>query len=81
MKSHPIRPISVELEPIEGTHLHRRYQGDKQIAPVYMGPGLNALPAIEEAKSVQLNMVHFAGSNYVNFGGEWYVWWCSEFEG
>jgi|WetSurMetagenome_2_1015567.scaffolds.fasta_scaffold85734_4 hypothetical protein len=65
--------IEVEPEPIPGTHLHRRRQGEREILPEYRGPGQNERAAIDEAALAGFSSVAFDGRSYVRLGGTWYV--------
>jgi hypothetical protein len=65
--------IEVEPEPIPGTHLHRRRQGEREILPEYRGPGQNERAAIDEAILAGFAAVAFDGRSYVRLGGTWYV--------
>jgi hypothetical protein len=69
------RPMSIEVdpEPIPGTHLHRRRQGEREILPEYRGPGQNERAAIDEAILARFSAVAFDGRSYVWLGGTWYV--------
>jgi hypothetical protein len=63
--------IEVEPEPIPGTHLHRRRQGEREILPEYRGPGQNERAAIDEAILAGFSSVAFDGRSYVRLGGAW----------
>ena len=65
--------IEVEPEPIPGTHLHRRWEGKREILPEYRGPGQNERAAIDEAILTGFLAVAFDGRSYVRIGGTWYV--------
>lgn len=69
-----LAPILTELTPIPGTHLHRRHQGNRELAPVYTGKAQNEFPALAEALSVGLSCVSFAGSLYYYSKSEWFLW-------
>lgn len=66
--------ISVANEPIQGTNLYRRWQGEQEISPEYRGNAQNELEAIEQAKSLALRSVTYGDSTFVEIGGVWYCW-------
>ena len=68
----PPRLIEIEPDPIPGTHLYRRRQGEREIQPEYLGPAQNELAAIAEASEHGFKAVMCAGSSYVRLGGTWY---------
>lgn len=71
------KPITLG-EPIPDTHLTRRFQGSREIAPVYTGrERLRSLAideATEQAERIGYRSVEVWGNTYVSISGEWYVW-------
>ena len=69
-------PIQMGM-PIEGTHLCRRYQGGKQITPIYVGSTTHLSEVIEmaeaEAEANGYNKVKVGEETFVRLAGEWYV--------
>lgn len=71
-------------ELIQGTQLVRRFQGNREVTPLfqitekqYKTTPISQL--FEQAKLQAMGQgfrsVYFNGITYVNIGGEWYTWW------
>ncbi len=69
-------------EPIPGTDLVRRWQGGKEISPMYSGDTRDPLcdyHAIDHAERAGYRSVFVMGQTLVHMGDEWATWSCAEF--
>lgn len=62
--------LSVEPEPIPGTHLYRRFEDGREVCPEYQGDAANELIVIEETKKTGYRNVKFGDLHFVQLSGE-----------
>jgi hypothetical protein len=71
-------PPIVRGEVIAGTNLQRRFQGEREIAPIYCGEERTAVLAHDRAQAQAMTHGYRGyvlwGATFVQLGGTWYQW-------